>query len=711
MLFAIFHASIAAADDLIKDRMELLAGSGSPVVIEADTAVYDRKTGAYTLTGDVKLSQGGRVLTADRAVLNTQTGEAHAEGRVTLTDPENSLSSDKMTVNFETGLGVIEKGRIFVKRENYHITGESIERLSETEFEVVDGSLTTCDGKTPFWRITASDLKVRMDKDVRAEGVVMRIKEVPVLYSPYAWFPLLKPRTTGLLIPSVGYSTDDGFKLYESFYWAPADNYDATFDLNYLSNRGAGLGVELRLALDTESYTRLYGFYMDDRKDKSERYNLELAHVQKLFDRVMVKANMNISDKQFFRDLAESTVDRTQRSIDSNFFVTYNQDDWGGYILTQYTRQLDINSEVAVQRLPEAGFRLPKKQLYDTPFYMDAEGSAAYFHKEEGVTGGRYDIFPKLTGVLPLGGVNLIPRVGYRETVYSLAGAGHSRFDEERGLFGSGVTLQSELSKLYGFDSGWITAMKHTLEPVIAYDYVATRGGRSFVKFDGLDTFGRRSIIAYSLTNRFVFKYPRVDGDGYDLSYLTMKLGQYYDQHADVAESGTNSHFSSIFGEAVYKTSYHLKMNADFRYNTHAGKLMSINTDVRYEDPRGGWHAVLGQRFSRDTSPPFMSPSRFDFFTPSTDFVSDFVVSGNDEDKQVYLLTAEAGVKLGTHWNLSGRAWYDLRTESFRETMVSAGYESQCWGISIGMMKRPRERQVLIMLDLKGLGAVRPRLI
>lgn len=711
LMLSVFCAAGVRAEDVVRDRMAALASSGSPVVIQADSAVYDRKSGVYTLTGNVKVSQGDKVLVADTVMLDMTTGDARSEGHVTLTDVENSLSAQNMTVNFNTGLGVIEKGRIFVKRENYHITGESIERLSESEFQVVDGSLTTCDGKTPFWRVTADELNVRMDRDVTASGVVVRIKEIPVLYSPYAWFPLLKPRTTGLLIPSVGYSTSDGFKLLESFYWAPKDNVDATFDLDYRGKRGPGFGAELRFALDKYSSTRLYGFYMDDRKEDRQRYNVELRHEQRLFDRAIVKADASFSDKGFYRNLAESTVDRTLRSVDSNLFVTDNPGDWGGYMFSQYTRALNVDSDIVVQRLPDVGFVVPKKQLSGSPFYLDTSGSAAYFAREEGVAGARVDINPKLTGVFDLGGVNVIPRIGYRETVYSLAGAGKEAYDDERGLLGAGVTVQSELSRLYGFDTARLKALKHTVEPVIAYNYVTRRGGRNFVKFDGVDTFGASGIAAYSLTNRLVFKYAQEEGGGFDLSYLTFKMSQFYDQHADITVAGENRHFSSLYGEVVYKTSYRLTVNNDFRYNIYGGKLLSINTDIRYDEPKGRWYTVVGQRFSRDTDQAFLSPSRFDFFTPGTDFVSDFVVAAGDEDRQVNFLTAEAGVKLGASWKVSGRAWYDLRTDSFRETMVSVGYESQCWGVGVGMLKRPDESQVLFMLSFKGLGAVRPRLV
>lgn len=710
-----------AVADPLQDRMEALAGSKNPVGIEADELVYDRGKGIYTATGHVKISQGDMVLTADGATLDINTGQAEATGRVTLTDRENVLLAEGVSVNFDTSLGVIEKGRIFVKKENYHIEGERLERVSADEYRVVSGSLTTCDAKTPFWRVTADNIDVRLDKDVQARNVVVRIKEVPVLYSPYAWFPLLKPRTTGFLIPGVGFSTDDGFRLFNSFYWAPADNFDATFSVDYRSRRGAGLGSEFRLALDRDSETLLRGYYMDDRKDLRERYNVGLRHRQLIMEKLTVKADVNLSDRQFFKDLAETTIERTRRSVDSNLFVTRPWENSTAYLFSQYTLGLDVNRDVVVQRVPEIGMDVIAKRVGDTPFYLDSAASAAYFTKKEGVSGGRFDLYPKLTGVFNLGGIRVLPRIGYREIIYSISGVDKRRttepitgavtikklrYDDEAGYFGSGITLLTELSRLYAVDGEFLKAVKHTIEPRVAYNYVLMRGGSRFPKFDGLDTLGRRSMVAYGLTNRFVFKYDGGDGQA-RLDYLTFKLGQFYDYYEDVRVSGVNRHFSSLYGEVVYMASYGLTLNADFSFDFYKRKITSVNTDLKYEESGGMWHAVVGQRFSlAQTGQTFMSPSRFDFFTPSTDFVSEFVVR-QDEAQKVNFLLFEAGVKLTEALSLNGKVWYDIRSENFRETDLAAQYESQCWGIRTEFVKRPGERQILVMFTFKGIGSVK----
>jgi len=705
-LIFLFQARPSYAEDAVQQRMGRLASSKSPVLLQADSVSYDMKSKKFVGTGNVRITQGNTVLTADRVTMDEDSGDAEATGHARLTTDSNVLFAESIKVNFDTKLGVIERGTIFVQKENYHITGDNLDRVSEGEYRVTKGTLTTCDAVTPAWMITAGSLNVRMDRDVTAKDVVFRIKDVPVFYTPYAWFPLIKPRTTGFLFPGIGYSTKQGLRLFNSFYWAPLDNFDATLNLDYRARRGLGIGGDVRFALDKDTNTKLKGYYMDDRLDKRERYSISLKHQQLFMDNLSGKADINFSDRQFYRQLADTAQERTQRSIDSNVFVTDWWDYGRAYFFGQYTLNLDTNDHATVQRLPELGFNIVKKRLFDLPIYLDTDGSASYFVKKEGVDGSRFDVSPKLSGNFSVGGINFSPRLGYRETVYGLTGNEKGKSDDERGLFGAGITTQTAVSRLYTFVSGPFTGLRHTIEPVIAYDYVLRRGGTDFTKFDGVDTYGRRNLVAYAVTNRFVLKYR--DGGKAPMSdYLTIKLSQFYDLYRDNKVSGVRRHFSSIYGEVVYKAGNKLTVNNDFRYNIYSGQFLSVNTDVKYSFKGDDWYMVLGQRFSSDTDQTFMSPSRFDLFTPSTDFVSEFTGAATNQTERLNFLTAGAGVKITRNWSVSGKVWYDLHNNNFRETDGAVSYSSQCWGVSANFVKRPGERQVMVVVQLKGLGAVK----
>ncbi len=705
VLMLLLVAAPAFCEDRLEESMKGLASRKEKVTIQADNIQYDRKTKIYTAHGNVRISQGENILTSDEATLNEETGDAEARGKAQLVTPTNILFADDLKVNFNTKLGVIEKGYILVMKENYHITGDTLERVNENEFVVAKGTLTTCDAATPVWMVTADSMDVKMDRYVTAKNVVLRIKNFPVLYSPYAWFPLLKPRTSGFLIPSAGYSTKQGFRLFESYYWAPLDNFDTTLSLDYRSRRGAGISDQIRYALNKDTDLDFYGYFMDDRLDKTDHYNIRLKYREVFTDNISGRVDINLSDSQFYRQLTETTQERTQRSLDSNAFLTDNLG-WGrAYFFSQYTESLDFfNSNFIVQRLPEIGANVLKKQVGNLPVYLDADASGTYFYKKVGVDAERADGVAKASSYFDLGGINISPRAGFRETGYSLQGNGSSAFDDSRGLFGAGIKVQTGVYRLYTFSSGPFEGIRHTLEPTFAYNYVAESGGRNLPKFDDVDTYGRRDQVAYSLSNRFVIKFRKTKR----VDFLTIKLSQFYDFLGETSITGQKRAFSPLYGEITYEAGKNIRLNNNFRYDCYKGGMLSVNNDISYKADMDRWYIGLGQRYSSDTEQVFMSPSEFDFFTPNTDFVSDFLVtSTTKEENTVNFLTFDGGVKVNEDWSLNGRLWYDLHTRSVREKSINILYSTQCWGLTVSYVSRPGEEQVMVFLNLKGIGGIK----
>lgn len=705
VLMLLLVAAPAFCEDRLEESMKGLASRKEKVTIQADNIQYDRKTKIYSAHGNVRISQGENILTSDEATLNEETGDAEARGKAQLVTPTNILFADDLKVNFNTKLGVIEKGYILVMKENYHITGDTLERVNENEFVVAKGTLTTCDAATPAWMVTADSMDVKMDRYVTAKNVVLRIKNFPVLYSPYAWFPLLKPRTSGFLIPSAGYSTKQGFRFFESYYWAPLDNFDTTLSLDYRSRRGAGISDQIRYALNKDTDLDFYGYFMDDRLDKTDHYNIRLKYREVFTDNISGRVDINLSDSQFYRQLTETTRERTQRSLDSNAFLTDNLG-WGrAYFFSQYTESLDFfNSNYIVQRLPEIGANVLKKQVGNLPVYLDADASGTYFYKKVGVDAERADGVAKASSYFDLGGINISPRAGFRETGYSLQGDGSSALGDYRGLYGAGIKVQTGVYRLYAFSSGPFEGIRHTLEPTFAYNYVAESGGRNLPKFDYVDTYGRRDQVAYSLSNRFVIKFRKTKR----VDFLTIKLSQFYDFLGETSITGQKRAFSPLYGEITYEAGENIRLNNNFRYDCYKGGMLSVNNDISYTADMGRWHIGLGQRYSSDTEQVFMSPSEFDFFTPNTDFVSDFLVtSTTKEENTVNFLTFDGGVKICEDWSLNGRLWYDLHTRSVREKSLNVMYSSQCWGVTVSYASRPGEEQVMVFLNLKGIGGIK----
>ena len=59
-----------------------------------------------------------------------------------------------------------------------------------------------------------------------ARNVTIRIKDVPIAYTPYLRFPLNDERQSGFLSPGLGHDSDDGTDIIIPYYFNLAPNYD-----------------------------------------------------------------------------------------------------------------------------------------------------------------------------------------------------------------------------------------------------------------------------------------------------------------------------------------------------------------------------------------------------------------------------------------------------------------------------------------------------
>jgi LPS-assembly protein len=207
-----------------------------PLDIEADELTYDKETQIYEAHGQVEVSRGDLSLKADHARMSMSTKELTAWGNVLLREGEDVVECQRLEVNIETRLGRIYQAKLFLKDQNFYITGREAEKLGENHYRIHDGSLTTCDAKQPPWKFTVKELEV---KEIAlggwgiAKGPIFYFEDIPVLYFPWGLFPVRQDRQIGFLIPQVGYSDKYGPEMKTGFYWPFAKNMDATFYFDY----------------------------------------------------------------------------------------------------------------------------------------------------------------------------------------------------------------------------------------------------------------------------------------------------------------------------------------------------------------------------------------------------------------------------------------------------------------------------------------------
>ena len=191
------HVSPALSADGI--GTEKIIQPDTPWHITAKQITYDQNSQIYTATGDVQIFNADKKLSAETIKYNQTTMQAESTGNVRLTAGKDTLRGDTIIINLKTGIGTIVNGSIFIEKSHFYIRGDKILKTGENSYTIENGSVTTCDGNLPPWRITGRKVDITIEEYGTVRHAALWVKKLPVFYIPYLIFPVNVNRQSGLL--------------------------------------------------------------------------------------------------------------------------------------------------------------------------------------------------------------------------------------------------------------------------------------------------------------------------------------------------------------------------------------------------------------------------------------------------------------------------------------------------------------------------------
>jgi LPS-assembly protein len=654
-----------------------------PVDIEADELTFEKETQTYEAHGQVEVSREDLSLKADHARLNMATKELVAWGNVLLREGEDVIECQRLEVNLDTRLGRIHQARLYLKDQNFHITGQEVMKLGENHYRIREGSLTTCDAKRPPWKFSVKDLEV---KDMAlggwgtAKGPIFYLEGIPVLYLPWGAFPVRRERQSGFLLPQGGYSSEDGIRAGLGFYWAFAKNMDASFYLDWIGKRGFKEGVEFRYAFAHETTGKANFYFISDKSVPNDpdtpvvngqtihhnRYAFFAVHQQKLPGDFYLKGDINrVSDHKYLEDFDRDIPERT--SIDSWSArqlrsVVFGGKNWDGFsFLTQTAVYDDLTKEsndATVQRLPQIGVYAHPQSILGLPLFFDLTSSYNNFWREENVTAQRWDLFPRITFPIRLFDVlKLESDIGGRETFYKFdndpTGTYHGR--ESRETFAAGMEMSTDFYRVYDgeifskiSDVFKISKWMHTIEPIVRYQYSPQVNQDGIPVFDDVDRIPYTSQITYGVTQRLIGK----SGEGVGArpyEYGKLKIFQNYSLGDPIATDpkGNGEHFSNIQAELWWNFNPYLSAHSEAEINPYRWSFDVFNFLIQAKDRRED-AIQIQYRTTRG---------------------SDKQVNVSGRIKTIRPLYLYGGI----NYNLMEKAWIQM--------IYGGEYQSQCWSV------------------------------
>jgi LPS-assembly protein len=619
--------------------------SEQPIAITAEKLEYFAAEKKYVAIGSVRVEKDGAVITSDRMIYYDASSDLVAEGDVKYDDENFFITAARAEVNMGSETGVLYDAEILYKMDNYHLKGERIEKLGKDSYYSPDAAFTTCDAPLPAWCFRGKEVKAVIGERIRAKDVSFRIRGLPVLYSPYFSASLSTERKTGFLRPGFGHSDARGFELSLPFFWAIAENRDATFVLDGFSKRGVGTGLEYRFVRPGGISSNWWVYHIRDSELNKDFLEITALHEERHSDRMGGYLNINyVNEEEFYREFNPYREIRIQRFLESTGEINVPFENSRLYLLSQYRVDLGGGTNDVSQRLPEAGYVLNYSGLGHA--LVSASLDASHFWRDDGVSVLRTDVYPQ---ILHSAGrdVVLSQKAALRGTSYSFyrqaAGEENSVL---RAAFEYEAVGHTRFFRNYA-------SFTHVIEPAIRYHFISSSEDDLPV-FDSTELFGRTSEVEFSIVNRGM-------AGGREL--LVLRLSQAIDT------DGGDRPFLPLRLDAVIQ--YPLPLRMEATYDVHAGEMETVTSELAI--PFFNGNLYVGERYNRK------------------------------EDILMYT----AGGEFSPHRSIqmAGSVWYDAERDGLRDLFLTLRYLRQCWGIKVEAVKRPGDFSLRVLVELLGLGA------
>jgi len=446
---------------------------------------------------------------------------------VVIQTPDEVVSCEKIFFNLDSSQGKLEKVQGMIQPTIFY-EAESVERRDENLYSFRKARLTSCTQPVPRWRFSCSKANFKKDDYMEMWNSVFSIKGIPIFYLPYMRYPLDKERSTGFLMPQVGYSGRKGFFFSESFFWAIKRNMDATFNLDYYSARGLGGGLEFRYIFSrgTTGHLNLYYFKFNKEQEQeapSSAHLIRFRHNQDLPLNFELVADIDLQSsydflREFDNNFKRAVVSnrRTQAYL-SKAWSYFNFNIRVSRFETYYANKED---SVIRQDLPQIKFSSSKIKLF-SPLYFSfyssfdrwEHGWQSDYEKDEQKQSQSLAFSPSLS--LPFTGIpwlSINTSLGGNFNYYLQSYAPGTKEVVDEPLLSYSYVLNVQFIgpvfyRIYR-DAEETPKLKHIIEPSFTYTYQAPIDDPE--RIINYRRYFRTHQIRYGLTNRFLVKKDKM---------------------------------------------------------------------------------------------------------------------------------------------------------------------------------------------------------
>ena len=684
-----------------------------PVYIEADQAeITQPRSGIYK--GRVDVKQGNRHLqSAEVEVQQQGSGDnvqryAFARGGFDYRDNQINLLGDDAKIHLNTKDTDVRHANYQLVDRQGRGTAESVE-LRDDYRVMKNATFTSCLQDDHSWSIYADEMRQHV-KEEYAEmwHARFKVQGVPVFYTPYLQLPIGDRRRSGLLIPTLGHGSRDGYFYAQPVYWNIAPNLDATLTPKYMSHRGWQLNSEFRY-LTTLGEGQVAGEYLgDDRlkdydSENRKRHLFYWKHNAAFARDWRLDLNYTkVSDKRYFNDFDSAYGSSTDGYADQTGRIAYYQPN---YNIAMFVKQFQIFDEVVIgpyRALPQIDFNYYQNGLFGNKVDFKLFSQAVRFDNDSAQmpTAWRFHGEPSVNTTLSnrYGSMNLEAKL-YATQYQQKKGRSDKAEDVESSVNRILPQLKIDLQSVLASNQTFISGYTQTLEPRAQYlfrpykdqsnigsklnsqylgfgydssllqqDYFSLFNSR---RYSGLDRIASANQVTLGGTSRFF--------DENKEERFNIAVGQTYylepsriDENRDNRTEGSSSSWAI---EANWKINDLMRWRGGYQYDPQLGQVSLANTGIEY-NPTKNNVMQLNYRYA------------------SKEYINqNLTAEANRYNQDIKQLGVQVGWELSDHWAIAGRYYQDLALKNPVEQYLGVQYNTCCWSVGVGARRYVTSRQ------------------
>jgi LPS-assembly protein len=248
---------------------------GQKINILSDKAFRKSSENEFEAIGNVVITHLKNSIYGEKARINFKNGSAEIVGNVRYITPDVTLYGTALRYNFISREVDIDNARVL--SENFVVTGKKIIQKSDNSIYAEEAEYTTCRDCPESWSVFGKVVSITVGKYIKIKHAFLKVNGVIAMYFPYVVFPIKQKRESGILFPLLGFSSKEGFRYQQPYFWAIGEKNDLTITPSTFGARGVGGDLQYRQSFGEKTWVELNTLQINDKIYEPFKLSKELS--------------------------------------------------------------------------------------------------------------------------------------------------------------------------------------------------------------------------------------------------------------------------------------------------------------------------------------------------------------------------------------------------------------------------------------------------